>query len=316
MEDVKYLFEKFKQETTIPSIILITERRSDISITDSKLGGSPYLPKDFAYPTSSKGEPLKLLAQLNFTQMPALANFPKSGILQFFVLPDESIGMDNYGLAPDINKGTYKILYHKEILPKDECMSEFPDIDWVIADDGADYAEELFPFKGEFFLKGEISTCYMPYSAYEFDNIFAEFCKRHNVYSNFEPYFIDENTITGMTKTEFREYSKVTDIVWKTLGGDEAHHIGGYPYFIQKDPRGWGEPTLKKYDTLLLAIASEYNTDKERKKISMGMMDEIRVIHDDDVIMWGDAGVANFLINSEDLKNLAFHDVLYTWDSC
>ncbi len=31
-------------------------------------------------------------------------------------------------------------------------------------------------------------------------------------------------------------------------------------------------------------------------------------------IMWGDAGVANFFIEEEDLKNKRFDRVMYNWD--
>ncbi|WP_155392911.1 DUF1963 domain-containing protein, partial [Clostridium sporogenes] len=33
-------------------------------------------------------------------------------------------------------------------------------------------------------------------------------------------------------------------------------------------------------------------------------------------LMFGDAGVANFFINEEDLKKLDFTKVLYNWDCC
>jgi len=32
--------------------------------------------------------------------------------------------------------------------------------------------------------------------------------------------------------------------------------------------------------------------------------------------MWGDAGVANFFINSADLINKDFSRVMYNWDCC
>lgn len=68
----------------------------------------------------------------------------------------------------------------------------------------------------------------------------------------------------------------------------DGHKILGYPHFTQDDPRDDSSP----YDTLLLQIDSK------------------------DGIMWGDCGVANFFINSEDLKNLDFSRVMYNWDCC
>ncbi|NES71082.1 MAG: DUF1963 domain-containing protein [Okeania sp. SIO2D1] len=76
---------------------------------ESKFGGLPYLPRTIDYPTNKKGEYLKLLAQLNFSEMPLLENFPTQGILQFYIDGnDPSHGLDIY--APT-NQDGFKILY-------------------------------------------------------------------------------------------------------------------------------------------------------------------------------------------------------------
>ena len=53
-------------------------------ITDSHLGGIPYLPHNETYPTGNDGQSLWLCAQINFAQMPPMEGFPSKGILQFF----------------------------------------------------------------------------------------------------------------------------------------------------------------------------------------------------------------------------------------
>lgn len=70
-----------------------------------------------------------------------------------------------------------------------------------------------------------------------------------------------------------------------------GHKIGGYAYFTQEDIRSKDEHS--DYE-LLLQIDSNEN----------------------DTIMWGDVGVANFFITKEALKNKDFSNVLYTWDCC
>ena len=62
--------------------------------------------------------------------------------------------------------------------------------------------------------------------------------------------------------------------------------LGGYPDFAQGDPRKPGE-----YDTLLFQLDSDM-----------------------DYVCWGDCGIANFFISSEDLVKLNFADILYDWD--
>lgn len=69
--------------------------------------------------------------------------------------------------------------------------------------------------------------------------------------------------------------------------------IGGYPFFSQYDPR---ERLEKNYDVVLFQLGEYYGLDA-------GME-----------IIWGDDGIGNFLISKEDLENLNFDDVLYTWD--
>lgn len=46
----------------------------------SRVGGIPYLPLDTEFPVDSNGIPLKLLAQLNFAQMPPLEGYPQTGL--------------------------------------------------------------------------------------------------------------------------------------------------------------------------------------------------------------------------------------------
>jgi uncharacterized protein YwqG len=64
-----------------------------------------------------------------------------------------------------------------------------------------------------------------------------------------------------------------------------GHKLGGYPYFTQEDPRRAGDPRR-----LLLQLDT------------------------DDEMMWGDAGVANFFIDPDDLARRDFSRVMYNWD--
>ena len=81
-------------------------------IGQSKIGGNPYLPLNADYPRNANGEPLTLLAQVNFAEMPPLPNFPSSGLLQFFIDgTDYSYGMDfEYQ-----SRENYRVVYHPEV---------------------------------------------------------------------------------------------------------------------------------------------------------------------------------------------------------
>lgn len=62
---------------------------------ESKLGGCPYLEKKEDYPLSGDGRPMMFLAQINFDEMPPLEDFPRTGILQFYVADDDMYGLDD-----------------------------------------------------------------------------------------------------------------------------------------------------------------------------------------------------------------------------
>tara|TARA_B100001146_G_C16173619_1_gene431243 strand:+ start:986 stop:1765 length:780 start_codon:yes stop_codon:yes gene_type:complete len=56
-----------------------------LAITSSKFLGKPFFPKDRAYPKDKKGNPMVMIAQLNFSEIPKLSPFPEDGILQLFL---------------------------------------------------------------------------------------------------------------------------------------------------------------------------------------------------------------------------------------
>lgn len=102
-----------KIEATLKPYIKITERANNqLDLWQSKFGGLPYLPKDIDYPRNAKGEYLYLLAQINFSEAPNLENFPETGILQFYILPDEYYGRE---LQDPINQEDFRVLYIPEI---------------------------------------------------------------------------------------------------------------------------------------------------------------------------------------------------------
>lgn len=75
-------------------------------------------------------------------------------------------------------------------------------------------------------------------------------------------------------------------------------HIGGYPSFVQNDPRDEFKE-LRGHTVNLLTIVSESeNEENEDEEIE---------------IMWGDAGAANWLITPEALAARDFSQVVFEW---
>ncbi|MBP1544298.1 MAG: DUF1963 domain-containing protein [Oscillospiraceae bacterium] len=263
--------------------------RSECTVFDSKLGGTPYLPKSMEYPTVREGElqgrPLRLLAQLNFATLPHIEGFPEKGILQFFAGCDDDdvvgISFDDY-----FDQNGFRVIYHEQVIEdtslliSDEDMPQF---------DAEDYC---FPFKGEFLLNA---------SAVEFSAVSsAEYCFESAVVKCYNQLF--DGNIAALYGSERRNViglntvdEKLHDAVYDAFDGGTGAKTGGSPFFTQDDPRGYNED-YAKCDTLLFQLDSEGDGEDE--------------------IMWGDCGVGNFFISAEDLKRLDFSRVLYTWDCC
>lgn len=94
-----------------------------------------------------------------------------------------------------------------------------------------------------------------------------------------------EDSKIKLTEDEKRKFEDRIDIF--------NHKLLGYPSFTQEDPRSI--EIYKKYDTLLFQISDG------------------TVMKEDEIII-GDAGVMQFFIPSEKLKNRDFSDILYTMD--
>lgn len=55
-----------------------------LGLLSSKFLGLPFFPKGKDYPTDREGDPMILVVQINFKEIPSLKPFPDSGILQLF----------------------------------------------------------------------------------------------------------------------------------------------------------------------------------------------------------------------------------------
>lgn len=136
--------------------------------------------------------------------------------------------------------------------------------------------KDNFPVKGEYRLKGEINYSPMTVNDYRFNKVFMEIYKKY-INSNAEGYWEIEN----IDEDEINIIFSANDI-----------RYGGNPAFIQGDIREYSE----KYRNSILLFQVPSILEKD--------------IH----ISWGDAGIANFFINEEDLMKKNFKKVIFSWD--
>lgn len=78
--------------------VKITPKQGKTEICASKYGGQPYLPKGMSFPANEAGKPMLMIAQINFSEIPPLENYPTRGLLQFYIDADlitESISSED-----------------------------------------------------------------------------------------------------------------------------------------------------------------------------------------------------------------------------
>ena len=245
----------------------------NLALTDSKLGGIPYIPQGGALPTSVDGKPLFMLAQINCEQLPENTLYPKKGLLQFWIAATEAPLYRLDYEAPCSNDFKQVIYYPDfgEALPIDDFINDYT------------FDNENLPFnsKRQFALHFKKDTESISLEERAATQLFFE--KWNEAFSTH---------IT--TIDEF--FDEVPDDICEEINAyllkePTGHKIGGYPYFVEYDPREENDP----HTFLLLQIDID-NVEGEE-------------------ICWGNlGGVANFFISPEDLDNCKFDNIFFHWE--
>jgi uncharacterized protein YwqG len=110
-------------ERTNKPYIKIGTKKGQTLPWESKFGGTPYCPLDFDYPTDFEGDPLRLLAQINFKEVPKLESFPSTGILQFYIATDDVHGIETEKdrrivYFPDVIEDPSKLISNFDFVPE------------------------------------------------------------------------------------------------------------------------------------------------------------------------------------------------------
>lgn len=218
-------------ETQKERIELSLKKEGKLSLLQSKAGGRGYLPKEQGYPTNEEGDPLSLLAQINFAEMPQMENYPEFGLLAFYV----DVQDDLYGLNfenPTRQEG-FRVFYFDDLgnvsLTAEEQDMFFVDIDKT----------NIYPIvDGEYKITGQVSDQILLHDSIEFEQEFG--------YSFFD---LSEHILGGDEEKAEKLYNLMS----------EESQLGGYPFFTQEDPRTYTENP--HHDTLLFQLDSEYNEE-------------------------------------------------------
>ena len=282
-EDIKKVILNILEKNKKPMIkISLSDEKPNLF--QSKFGGVPYLPKNVEVPKNKENEQLTLLAQINIEELPKNNIYPmKEGMLQFWILNDDVLGLDY-----DTHLGDgFKIIYYKDIdksVTEEEVLEKYKP-----------YKDEdsYFPVEGEFSLSFKLTDGYCTASDDRFSKLFVKEIEKFEKEKGeeykeiFEKY--RKNNLGYNICYDFYEiFEEDKNLNDKLFGA--GHKISGYPDYTQNDIRD------EEYEILLLQIDSE-ETEKNE-------------------IIWGDCGIANFFIREKDLKELNFDRAIYNWDCC
>lgn len=271
------------EQNTEPALRFALVRGGEPGIFESKVGGTPYLPRDMAWLLDSKGVGMELLAQVDCAGLEGLPDFPHRGLLQFFFGLDDVFGMDFDD--PTVQKG-FRVLYHETVDPTvtaAEVLAKKAEAPKPEGD--ASYYTPLFGVYGIRFAPAEVQRI------------------NSQDFRAWDKFLAKWNELHGTDiKTQW-DYYRATKISGEFPAPKEKapyHQMGGYPYFTQEDPRiNAGE--LANLDVLLFQLDSEMLPRKQGGG---------------DLVLWGDCGVCNFFISREALRRRDFSRVCYNWDCC
>ena len=246
-------------DTETPCVRL-TLTKTKPTVFESKVGGLGYIPHDGNFPADSKGNQLRLLAQLDCSQV-KLEEFPKRGLLQFWISDDDCWGLE---FENSTVHDCHRVIYYPDT---DKSVTEEEIKSKIIHNEyEADSGENYMPVNGEYGLQFEYSKESLSDNDCRFR---LKFCDAYNSFN--PPKTIESPYDLNIDIGELESFEKLGETAF-------GHKIGGYPGFTQEDPRDEYSPC----NFLLLQLDSEFGEGEDK-------------------IMWGDAGICNFFINREKL---------------
>ena len=234
-KDIFNKIEKKYQETAKEMIVAdaSVNASKEIKITDSKIEGIPYIPIGRKIPTNSKGQQFMFLAQINCEDLKGLEDFPQEGILQFWILGEDLLGLD---FDDYTNRDGFNVIYYEKIedyYSEDEFKEMYNPYKFDLK-----YMETLIasePCKMKFSLEKQKES----FNYELLDNLFKEVLEEESLGFNEKDKLYEE--VEKLYDDEFYE-----EIV--------GTKCNGFPYFTQWEPRD--DEQMKEYDTSLFQIDS------------------------------------------------------------
>ncbi|MDO5558607.1 MAG: YwqG family protein [Oscillospiraceae bacterium] len=184
---------------------------------------------------------------------------------------------DTWGMCDKNGKG-FRVIYYSDIIDNHSV----PQITELTEED-----EEFFPLCGEYGIEFKPVMEDTNKKSIAYNRVF---CKYFNLLSDEKINYISD------LKYKLHLSDKILEDGVYANACNYIHKIGGSPEFCQYDIRD-SEEEQEKFDFQLLQLNSDFGRNFTK-------------------IMWGDAGICHFFINSGKLKNCNFSDINYHCDCC
>ena len=276
--DLKKFVSEILDSLKKNEIIISTEFNNNSEIVDkSKIGGKPYLPKDFIWPYY-QGLPLSFLAQINLEGVSSLDKdklLPDKGILYFFY----ELETQEWGYSPQ-NKGCAKVFYFE-----DSSNFELIDFPKNMEDD-----YKIPEFKINF--KSNIS---LP------------------SYEDFFNLVEDKEELEDITENEFYDiyHSAYDELSKKYLVPIEKYiKLLAYPDVIQNSMEEECAAVARGFNMGGIGYPKKYKEEIKKASKDWILLFQMDTVETSDYeLMFGDCGHIYFWIKKEDLANKNFENI-------
>ena len=276
--DLKKFVSEILDSLKKNEIIISTEFNNNSEIVDkSKIGGKPYLPKDFIWPYY-QGLPLSFLAQINLEGVSSLDKdklLPDKGILYFFY----ELETQEWGYSPQ-NKGCAKVFYFED-------SSNFELIDFPKnMEDDYKIPEFKINFKSNIILPS---------------------------YEDFFNLVEDKEKLEDITENEFYDiyHSAYDELSKKYLVPIEKYiKLLGYPDVIQNSMEEECAAIARGFNMGGIGYPKKYKEEIKKASKDWILLFQMDTVETSDYeLMFGDCGHIYFWIKKEDLANKNFENI-------
>ena len=280
--DLKKFVLKILDSLKKNEITISTEFNNNSEIIDkSKIGGKPYLPKDFIWPYY-QGLPLSFLAQINLEEVSLLDKdklLPDKGILYFFY----ELETQEWGYSPQ-SKGCAKVFYFE-----DSSNFELIDFPKNIEDD-----YKIPEFKVNF--KSNISL--PSYEDFDILNQEEKILEKYRMSKNLKDF---ENNLFDEYSNFYNEHIELLESYTKLLG---------YPDVIQNSMEEECAAVTRGFNMGGIGYPKKYKEEIKKASKDWILLFQMDTIETSDYeLMFGDCGHIYFWIKKEDLANKNFENI-------